>query len=78
MEQNLAYVVIVGCKLIYACSRLKAENVDVIVFAGQRKGFLARKLTSHRYATLTDKERFFTLVGIGFKVEFVHFNKAVV
>ena len=46
MKQQSVNVIIVRLEIIYACSRLKTEDVNVVVFASECKGFLTGELTS--------------------------------
>ena len=43
----MVYVIVVSLEFVYANSGLETEDVDVIIFSGEGKGFLARELTSH-------------------------------
>lgn len=78
MKKYLADVIVMRLKFVNASSRLKTENVDIIILSSKSKALLSRKLTSHRNTTLTDKEWFLTLTSILNSIEFIHLNEAII
>ena len=56
MEQESVDVVIVRLEIVYAGARLEAEDVNVVVFARERKRFLTRQLASYRDAAIADEK----------------------
>lgn len=47
MEQECVNIVVVRLEIVYASPRLEAEDVNVVVFACECKGFLTRELASY-------------------------------